>query len=118
MVNAYYDMDFNAPVTPYIMGGLGVSSNSTNTIYWPFVQQNEFGHSVSHFAWQVGAGLSYALQDNFLIDLNYQFVDLGKFSNTGQYDAGGPFNLGLTGTPTSFNTLYSNQVQLGLRYYI
>ncbi|KTD60937.1 outer membrane protein [Legionella shakespearei] len=118
MANAYYDMDFNAPVTPYIMGGLGVSSNSTGIIYWPFVQQSEFGRSVNHFAWQVGAGMSYALQDNFLIDLNYQFVDLGKFSNTGQYDTGGPFNIGLTGTPTTFNTLYSNQVQLGLRYYI
>lgn len=118
MVNGYYDMDFNLLVTPYVMGGIGVSSNSTDSIYWPFVQQNEYGHSVSHFAWQVGAGIAFPIQENLLIDLNYQFVDLGKFSNTGQYDTGGPFNIGLTGTPTSFNTLYSNQIQLGLRYYI
>ncbi|MCW8385474.1 outer membrane beta-barrel protein [Fluoribacter dumoffii] len=118
MVNGYYDIDFNFPVIPYIMGGIGLSSNSTDNIYWPFVQQSEYGHTVNYFAWQVGAGLAYAFNANLLVDFNYQFVDLGKFSNTGNYNTGGPFNLGLTGTPTSFDTLYSNQIQLGLRYYI
>ncbi|QMT59753.1 outer membrane protein [Legionella sp. PC997] len=118
MANGYYDFDLNLPVMPYLMAGIGLSSNTTNSIYWPFVQQNEFGHTVNHFAWQVGAGLAYALCDRLLLDFNYQFVDLGKFSNTGHYDTGGPFNIGLIGTPTSFNTLYSNQIQVGLRYYI
>lgn len=118
MLNGYVDLNINLPVTPYVMGGIGVSNNATTSIYWPVVQQYEYGRSTTNFAWQLGLGMAYALQPNFLVDLSYQYVDLGKFSNTGHYNTGGIFNNGLVGAPTSFSALYSNQVQIGLRYYI
>lgn len=112
MLNGYYDLPFNSPLTWYVMAGVGGSFNNTESIYWPVALQYESGKLLSHFAWQVGIGTSVSVLTNLVVDLNYQFIDLGSFSNTGD------FNFGPHGAPTRWDTLYSNQVQVGLRYHI
>lgn len=111
MLNAYYDFKSKIPIVPYLMAGIGVSHNSTGSIYWPVFNQYERGRTSTYFAWQAGLGLTYPIRPNLLVDFNYQLVDLGLFRNTGTYNVGTP------GAPTTWDTLYSNQLQLGLRYY-
>lgn len=119
MANAYYDINLNIPFIPYIMGGVGVSSNKTHRVFFPVVVQHEYGTFTQSATWQVGAGVSYPILKQLLVDLNYQYINLRKFNNTGHFDVDPvpPFVAGLIGTPTSFQNLYSNQIQLGLRYY-
>jgi len=111
MANGYYAFNLNVPFEVYGMGGIGVSTNATKNLYWPVAGVVEGGLTENHFAWQVGAGVSYPVGDSLLIDINYQFVDLGSFTNNGYYDA-------TQSTPTHWGSLYSNQLQIGLRCYI
>ena len=110
MLNGYYDFKVNPEFTPYVGAGIGASRNSTNFIYWPVAAQKESGRSITQLAWQVGAGFACPLTKRLLFDVSYQFIDLGSFKNTGV------FNVGPPGAPTSWKTLYSNQVQAGVRY--
>lgn len=112
MLNGYYDFKINSSASPYLMAGIGASKNRTDSIAWPLAMQFELGKSETHLAWQAGAGITYPLAHQFSADFNYQFVSLGKFSNTGHFDVGSP------GAPSRWKTLYSNQVQIGLRYFL
>jgi len=120
MANGYYDFPITFIMTPYVSAGFGVSSNSTKSIYWPYTQQNEYGQVNQTVVWQVGAGLTYPLYQNLLIDFNYQYINLGNFTNSGHYDKKGIPNPDepTLGAQTMFRALYSNQIQVGLRYYV
>ena len=37
----------------------------------------------NNFAWQVGAGVGYALNDNVSLDAGYRYVDYGDFTEDG-----------------------------------
>lgn len=118
MMNAYLsNPDFSlGHFTPYIMAGLGIAYNKTTDIYWPLADQIEFSYKTTKFAWQAGIGGLYALNDCWLIDVNYNFVSLGEVRNSGQYNAVAANNTPATGAPTQFNRVYSNQVELGIHY--
>ena len=34
----------------------------------------------NNFAWQIGAGVSYAMTDNVAVDAGYRYVDYGDFT--------------------------------------
>ena len=117
--DGYYDFNLNSPLAPYVMAGIGLGVNATENIYWPVAAQSEMGKSVTHFVWQVGVGAAYALTSQLKIDLNYQFIDLSSFRNTGIYNVTAAAGAqGTSGSPTSWGSLYDNQIQLGLRYTI
>jgi opacity protein-like surface antigen len=122
MANLYLDIDyFNLPLMPYFMGGIGSSwFKGYNNLNWPVFQINEYGQTKQNFAWQIGAGTSYKVCENFLIDFSYQFIALGTGSYTGHYDrfTVAPYSQSLYGAPTQFTNIYDNQIQVGLRYYI
>lgn len=85
MVNAYYDFKNETDFTPYVGGGVGVA----------FVGEN------SNFAWNVGGGVGYKINDDFTASLGYRFVGLGEFEDKDRKTSG---------------MLYSHEVMLGLRY--
>ena len=73
MLNAYYDIDTGTKITPYVGAGIGMShlksSLKTNS--------GEVHESENNFAWQVGAGVSYALTDKVALDAGYRYSDDG-----------------------------------------
>ena len=73
MLNAYYDIDTGSKFTPYIGGGIGVAKLKGKVSY------DEETDSVKNdsFAWQLGAGVSYAMTDNLSLDAGYRYVDYG-----------------------------------------
>lgn len=78
MLNAYYDINTGTKFTPYVGAGLGIAmlKASERGIYSDNKSANA-SDSRNTFAWQIGAGVSYALNDNFNVDLGYRFLDEG-----------------------------------------
>jgi len=82
MVNAYYDFPVPGPVTPYVGGGIGAARNDlgTTTISAGGTQIAAVGGSTkTQFAWQVGAGVAFSVLPTIAIDINYHYLDAGKF---------------------------------------
>ncbi|MGG4610086.1 outer membrane protein [Providencia sp. Me31A] len=86
MINTYYDFKNETNFTPYVSVGLGLASIKHKTQY-SFSEVNSDGseydaHSKSktnsNFAWSLGLGSQYAINDNLSLDLSYRFLDAGK----------------------------------------
>ncbi len=91
MVNAYYDFKNESSFTPYVSVGLGYASinqkttlsdsyiNASNPAY-NYSESYSRSHTSNNFAWSVGAGVKYAMNDNFDLDFSYRYLDAGKAS--------------------------------------
>ncbi|MDR2819413.1 MAG: outer membrane beta-barrel protein [Desulfovibrio sp.] len=127
MANLYWDFKNSTAFTPYVGAGLGlafiqaravVKGNGTNAAHAAsFSLEKDTGiRGQTNFAWQVGAGCSYAFTDAVSVDLGYRFVSLGNVeTNTARVA------IEALGSTTSFSAkgkvenLYMHQVGLGLR---
>lgn len=76
--NVYYDFHNESQFTPYIGGGVGFarleldSDSFIDGASWLSASEKE-----TNFAWNLGAGCSYAVSDTISFDLNYRYSDLG-----------------------------------------
>ncbi|MEY0177709.1 outer membrane protein [Providencia rettgeri] len=91
MVNAYYDFKNESSFTPYLSAGLGYASvNQKTTLSDSYIhatnpayndsESNSRSHTSNNFAWSIGAGVKYAMNDNFDLDFSYRYLDAGKAS--------------------------------------
>jgi opacity protein-like surface antigen len=89
MVNGYFDLVNSTPFTPFITAGIGIAD----------LDADDMGSNDTVFAYQFGAGIGYAIVENFNIDLTYRYfaTEDPEFGN---------------GTAE----FASNNVYLGLRY--
>lgn len=71
MLNAYYDIDTGTKLTPYVGAGIGMARLKAS------LKGDDANASKSKttFAWQVGAGVSYAMTDNLALDAGYRYTD-------------------------------------------
>ena len=106
--NFYYDFHNSTAFTPYVGAGLGVAFMNTK---YTVNGVSDAGDNVellskskmsTNFAWNVGLGCSYAVNENFSVDLAYRFVKLGQ-TEVEKND------MSLKTNP------YSNEFSLGLR---
>ncbi|GLS20028.1 outer surface protein [Labrys miyagiensis] len=109
LANFYYDIGTWKGLTPYLGAGLGVAH-----LHWddlklagqcngPCPAASGEGHW--RFAWQVGAGVSYAVSEKVTVDADYRLLDLGK--------AGA----GSTATGSvAADTIWDNELRISLRY--
>lgn len=114
-LNAYWDFHNDTAFTPYIGGGIGLGFLRTK--YELEVAASAHGQTASisdsfsetHtvFAWNAGAGCSYAFNENFSADLAYRFVGL-SYSETEKTLLGSKGKIGMAP--------YANEFSLGLRY--
>ena len=87
MLNAYYDIDTGSKITPYVGGGIGFAKLELNDQYWNDVYNKKIDDT--NFAWQIGAGVAYAVSDNISIDAGYRYIDYGSLSASGDDGYGG-----------------------------
>ena len=66
----------------------------------------------TNFAWDVAAGLLYHITPNFLLDMSYRYVDMGKM-NTGAIACNGGPASGCAYESQHFN-MVSNELMLGM----
>jgi opacity protein-like surface antigen len=108
MANAYVDLGTWWCLTPFIGAGVGgaydrisqvsdIGPLPPGTIGFGFTQQDSAGWQL---AWNVQAGLTYNVSDNFKIDFSWRYLDMGSpqssnifCQNTGSTAACNNFNL-------------------------
>lgn len=66
MANGYVDFNASPTVKPYIMGGLGLANISS--------EDNGDDQDDTVFAYQVGLGVGFALNEKIILDLGYRYM--------------------------------------------
>lgn len=118
MANAYYEFDTKTPVSPYIGAGLGWARLKTSAngeivnIVLPGGATGNIPFSGSedrnNFAWNIQAGLSYTMTQNWVMDLGYRYTDLGYTKSSSITDSG---------TSSAKYKIKTQEVSLGVRYH-
>lgn len=121
MINFYYDIITIEKFTPYATFGLGFSQNKTNN--YKFNQKDSYTnvtHSTVYskgtkidFAWKIGLGSKYEINQDFDLDLHYQYADLGKFRTGGSSSLDGKSH---KATSRLSGRIKSHEVTLGVAY--
>ncbi len=115
-LNAYYDFRNSTPFTPYVGAGIGMAFLNTKGHVSGWDDTNDEGTSqssgsrmVTNFAWNVGAGVGYDINENFTVDLGYRFAGLGEAKTKWIKDEGYDWARAKT------EDIYMHQIMLGLR---
>jgi opacity protein-like surface antigen len=90
LLNFSYDFHNKTPVTPYLGFGIGAARIKATAGYsYTNTRKRTYGlmqrKSKVNFAWQVGAGVSYAITDSLSADLGYRYVDYGQIKHNAVY---------------------------------
>jgi opacity protein-like surface antigen len=115
LVNGYYDIGTYAGFTPYVGGGVGFSSNHfdrTGIGLGP-LGANLNRNTNTDFAWQVSAGVSYAVTPNWALDFGYRYLDMGEARTGDVLTVNG---LGSAAGATQRGDLQAHEIQVGVRY--
>lgn len=80
MINGYYDIDTGSKLTPYVGAGIGYAKIKGKL---SVLGESPYSEDDNNFAWQVGAGVGYALNDKVSLDAGYRYVDYGDFTKEG-----------------------------------
>lgn len=109
LANVYYDVGSWRGITPYLGAGLGIAH-----VQWDSLKLSGrcngpcpavSGQGSWRFAWQVGAGVNYAITDKVSVDADYRLLDLGGAG------AGSTSKGNLASGP-----VWDNEVRISLRY--
>jgi len=98
---------------PYLTGEIGAAFNNANGYQEIPLEGNATGstpfnrHKNNSFAWGIGAGVDYNLNQSIRLGLGYQFSDLGSASL-------GPNPSALTNQTLSIPHIYANQLRFQL----
>lgn len=76
MLNVFYDFDTGTKFTPYIGGGIGIAHLKVKIR----TDEGKVSKSDNSFAYQLGAGVAYAVTDSVALDLSYRYTDSGSMT--------------------------------------
>ena len=76
-LNAYYDIDTGTKFTPYVGGGIGYAKLKGSISNGGVKLASD---SDTNFAWQLGAGVAYAVNENISVDFGYRYTDMGDLT--------------------------------------
>jgi opacity protein-like surface antigen len=114
LANGYIDLGTWNCLTPFIGAGVGVAFNTLGDFTDIGIGTSGSGAggnpTEAHLAWALHAGLSYAVTQNFSVELAYRYLNYGSITDT-IYCTGGC-------NPDSykFQNLSSNDFMLGFRW--
>ena len=114
MLNAWYDIPTGTAFTPYVGGGLGVAfiRHKSTATENPGAADEERIHAsknFSNFAWSLGGGLAYNINDNWALDLGYRYIDAGDHKMSYQGEGGSYLY-------SKIDKIESHDIMLGVRY--
>jgi len=84
LLNGYYDFTNNSRFTPYVSAGLGFARIEVNDFSVPILGVPPESDDDTVFAYQIGAGVGYAVSKNVTIDVKYRYFATSdpKFDTT------------------------------------
>ena len=82
MANVFVNAGEYSGFKPYAVIGAGIAQNKTKdtTLTFNGAPTTAKGAKKKNFAFKIGVGTTYAINDSIDLDLRYQFVNLGKFT--------------------------------------
>lgn len=75
LVNGYLDIDTGGPFTPFVTAGLGAAKIE-------FDMTGEPSEDDTVFAYQLGAGIGFAVSESVTLDLRYRYLGLADMEFT------------------------------------
>lgn len=115
LANGYIDLGTWNCLTPFIGAGVGVAFNQLDDfVDTGFAASGGTGAGTNptetHLAWALHAGLSYAVTQNFTVELAYRYLNFGSITDS--------VNCIGSCHPDSFkwDNLTSNDIRLGVRW--
>jgi opacity protein-like surface antigen len=84
MANVWYDIPLSEELKPYLGGGAGIAIVDANKVgYGEDENAPVYDSSEVAFAFQLGAGLRWAVSDNIMLDVGYRLkgIDGPRFDN-------------------------------------
>ncbi|MBN1472407.1 MAG: porin family protein [Syntrophaceae bacterium] len=81
LANTYIDFVNKTNVTPYITAGIGSATVKVNDFEVAGLQIGNSDDTV--FAYQIGAGIAYAINEKFTIELKYRYHDIAELDFDG-----------------------------------
>ncbi|MDR1856573.1 MAG: outer membrane beta-barrel protein [Desulfovibrio sp.] len=125
LLNVYYDFRNDTKFTPYVGAGLCIAFINAGYRYYNtssthcndrWLSKNQIN---TNFAWNLGLGIAYDINDYFSIDLGYSFSGLGPVdagSETYSYlDGTVDPELKTTTQSCKMDYLFTHQIALGVR---
>ena len=118
-LNSFYEFEplsiSNKSFIPYLGGGIGNSSNKTETLRRSS-GQTVSGTSIDEFAYKLSAGTLFSLKEKLSLDVAYQYVNLGEFqSGVEVYNAAG-VRQGDLQKANQDGEIKSHEIMIGLQY--
>lgn len=117
MLNFYYDINTGTKFVPFVNAGIGyahIKTSSLATGEVPLGLLNiEHDSSADNFAWNIGAGLAYNLNENIALDIAYRYTNYGTVTDSDTKEILG-LDKGLT-LKGDFD-ISSHEVMIGVRY--
>lgn len=112
MLNAWVDIPTGTKLTPYFGGGIGTAfirhkSTAIEEPGTPAAEVVTASKSFNNFAWSVGGGVAYAINDRWTMDLGYRYTDAGSHKMNYSGEGGNLY--------TRLNKIKSHNIMLGLR---
>lgn len=107
MFNVYYDLDTGTRFTPYVNAGIGYANITEKAGVSNQYASERAKDSEDNLAWNVGAGVSYAVSSHISAEMGYRYTDYGSIKNSevrGDYAS------------SAKRDYDSHEVMLGLRY--
>ena len=100
MLNGYVDFPIGGNWTPFVTAGIGMAKVEVNDYNVPDSGEPDWSDDDTMLAWQVGAGVGYALNEQMTLEVKYRYfaTDDAEFED---------------GTEMEFA---SHNIYLGLRY--
>ena len=115
MANFFYDFHNDSDFTPYITAGAGIAfirvENKVYT-YGPELKWMDESDNFTNFAWNIGAGMAYNINENIAVDLGYRYVNMGNVSMSGSRTLPG----GAKVNYESDNYISNHEIALGVRF--
>jgi opacity protein-like surface antigen len=115
MVNLWRDYDLTDSLTGYLGGGLGGGGYQFGINQNFPIQDSTFTGlgTVGGLAWQIGAGIAFAITDKITLDIGYRYFEIGAGSV--------PAELAQSGIPIETQAITSafsaNEFFFGIRIY-
>lgn len=119
MANVYYDFNTGSDWTPYIGAGLGYARVKSENSFQltgadtKYSGSSSFSKSSNNFAWNLTAGVSYAVNNNLAIDASYRYADYGKVKSSAGLKIG---EFKYNHSVDAKSKVRSNEFNLGIRY--
>lgn len=119
LINAYFDLGTWGGLTPYLGAGIGMSYLTVSNVHFVNPPASDtpgpgsWSGSASkwNFAWALMAGASFNISRDWLVDVNYRYINLGN--------AVSPVLPVLDGTqPIRYDNINAQEVRIGLRYLL